>query len=87
MITTEQITRIEQQILTEISDALCVEGISLYQDRDEYGRTAFLVCRDTRKAREIIEDTPALIEERGASLIVTVRHPERDERADEGERA
>lgn len=73
-----ELTRIEQDIYTRISDALCVENIALYEDRGEYGEVAFLVCRNTRAAREIIEDTPALYEIRGNSLIVTVRHPDRD---------
>lgn len=73
-----ELTRIEQDIYTRISDALCVENIALYEDRGEYGAVAFLVCRNTRTAREIVEDTPALYEIRGSSLIVTVRHPARD---------
>lgn len=77
MNSSDQITRIEQQILSEISDALCAENIRLYEDRGEYGEIGFLVCRDTPTAREIIEDTPALYEERGASLIITVCHPDR----------
>lgn len=73
-----ELTRIEQDIYTRISDALCVENIALYEDRGGYGEVAFLVCRNTRAAREIVEDTPALYEIRGNSLIVTVRHPDRD---------
>lgn len=74
----DQITRTEQHVLCEISDAISGEGISLYEDRDEYGEIGFLVCRDTPTAREIVEDTPALYEERGASLIIRVTHPDRE---------
>lgn len=77
-LTDREITRIEQDVYTRISDELCAESIDLYEDRGEYGEVAFLVCRNTRAARAIVEDTPALYEIRGNSLVVTVRHPERD---------
>lgn len=77
-LTERELTRIEQDVFTRISDDLCEAGIELYRDRDEYGVTAFLVCRNTRTAREILEDSPALYEIRGNSLIVAVRHPDRN---------
>jgi hypothetical protein len=40
---------------------------------------AFIICRDTKTAREIIEDSPALYEVRGSSLIITCVHPGREE--------
>lgn len=72
-------TRIEQELFVRISDALCCEGVDHYTDRGEYGHIAFLVCRDTRVAREILDDTPAEYEVRGASLIITCNHPGREE--------
>lgn len=72
-------TRIEQDCLLRLSDALCCEGVTLYEDRGEYGYMAFIVCRDTKTAREIVEDSPALYEVRGSSLIITCEHPGREE--------
>ena len=72
-------TRIEQDCLTRLSDALCCEGITLYEDRGEWGRMAFIICRATKTAREIIEDSPAFYEVRGSSLIITCVHPGREE--------
>lgn len=77
--TDEDCTRIEQELLIRISDELCKEGIEHYNDRGDYGHIAFIVCRDTQVAREILDDSPALYEERGASLIITAWHPDRDE--------
>ena len=68
-------TEHEQKILLEISDALSIEGRASFVDRDEFGFIGFIVCRNTVGAREIIEDTPALCEYRGNSIIITVTHP------------
>ncbi len=78
-LTDEACTRIEQELLIRISDALCSEEVDHYIDRGDYGHIAFMVCRDTKAAREILDDSPALYEERGASLIITAWHPDRDQ--------
>lgn len=64
----------EQEVLVDLSDDLSLLG-TVYEDRDDYGTIGFLVCADTAKARKVIDDTPAEIEVRGSSLIVTVEHP------------
>ena len=72
-------TGIEQDLLNRLADALCCEDVPVFQDRDADGSTEFLVCRNSATAREILDDSPATWEVRGGSLIVTVRHPGRDE--------
>ena len=73
----DDITRIEQAILSRLSGELSGEGIAVYEDRDEYGMIGFLVCRNSRVAVEILEDSPALWTHNGNSLIITVSHPDR----------
>ena len=65
----------EQNMLLEIADQICGEGIELYIDRGGKGEIAFIVCRACKTAREILDDSPALFEERGSSFIITVKHP------------
>jgi hypothetical protein len=73
----EEMTRIEQQVYMDLTNAFFESNIMHYMDRDPYGMCAFLVCADTAAARRIIDESPALYSYRGNSLIVTVNHPDR----------
>jgi hypothetical protein len=66
----------ESAVLGRIADELASEGIATYLDRDEYGIVGFVVCRNTKMAQFILENTPGLTNETGNSLIITAKHPD-----------